>query len=356
MKKYCIVEKGLNEQHAGSKARNDVADTLIKEGWNPLRVSPPVVKENVSYAERIRMGLVLMKDWRKVTRTVKEEDQILIQYPLEMYPKVAMLALRYIKQLKRKKVKIIILIHDIESLRTQDKKQKEWYQHAEKSFLCLADDIIAHNKKMIGYLKKIGLYTRIHALEIFDYLVEAESIQKAETKENQNAVIIAGNLSEEKAGYVYQLDQVNAEFRLYGPNLNTEAIGTGNITYKGSFPPDDLPRVLHGKFGLVWDGKSIDECGGEFGQYMQYNNPHKTSLYLASKLPVIVWEKAAIAEFIRENHLGIQVGSLREIPEKLAALTGETYDEMIQNVSAMGEKLRKGEMLRKVLREIENLE
>ena len=50
MKKYCIVEKGLNEQHAGSKARNDVADTLIKEGWNPLRVSPPVVKENVSYA------------------------------------------------------------------------------------------------------------------------------------------------------------------------------------------------------------------------------------------------------------------------------------------------------------------
>lgn len=103
VKKYCIVEKGLNEQHAGSKARNDVADTLIKEGWNPLRVSPPVVKENVSYAERIRMGLVLMKDWRKVTKTVKEEDQILIQYPLEMYPKVAMLALRYIKQLKRKK-------------------------------------------------------------------------------------------------------------------------------------------------------------------------------------------------------------------------------------------------------------
>ena len=106
----------------------------------------------------------------------------------------------------------------------------------------------------------------------------------------------------------------------------------------------------------MWDGKSIDECGGEFGQYMQYNNPHKTSLYLASKIPVIVWEKAAIAEFIRENHLGIQVGSLREIPEKLAALTGETYDEMLQNVSAMGEKLRKGEMLRKVLREIENLE
>ena len=86
---------------------------------------------------------------------------------------------------------------------------------------------------------------------------------------------------------------------------------------------------------------------------MQYNNPHKTSLYLASKLPVIVWEKAAMVEFIRENHLGIQVGSLREIPEKLAALSEEAYDEMLRNVSVMGDKLRKGEMLRKVLREIE---
>ena len=183
--------------------------------------------------------------------------------------------------------------------------------------------------------------------------MEEESIQKAETKENQNAVIIAGNLSEEKAGYVYQLDQIEAEFSLYGPNLNAEAVETDNITYQGSFPPDDLPSVLNGKFGLVWDGKSIDECGGEFGQYMQYNNPHKTSLYLASKLPVIVWEKAAMVEFIRENHLGIQVGSLREIPEKLAALSEEAYDEMLRNVSVMGDKLRKGEMLRKVLREIE---
>ena len=76
----------------------------------------------------------------------------------------------------------------------------------------------------------------------------------------------------------------------------------------------------------------------------------KTSLYLASKLPVIVWEKAAIAEFIRENQLGNTGGGLlREIPEKLAALLGETYDEMLQNVSAMGRKnCEKGEMLRKV--------
>ena len=118
----------------------------------------------------------------------------------------------------------------------------------------------------------------------------SESIQKPKNKRESNAALIAGNLSEEK-GYVYQLDQIEAEFSLYGPNLNAEAVETDNITYQGSFPPDDLPSVLNGKFGPLWM-ESIDECGGESGQYMQYNNPHKTSLYLASKLPVIVWEKA----------------------------------------------------------------
>lgn len=90
------------------------------------------------------------------------------------------------------------MIHDIESLRTQDKKQKEWYQHAEKSFLCLADDVIAHNKKMIGYLKKIGLDTRIHALEIFDYLVEAESIQKPKQKRIKMQLLLQGTCRKKK--------------------------------------------------------------------------------------------------------------------------------------------------------------
>ena len=47
-------------------------------------------------------------------------------------------------------------------------------------------------KSMIGYLKKIGLDTRIHALEIFDYLVEAESIQKAETKRIKMQLLLQG--------------------------------------------------------------------------------------------------------------------------------------------------------------------
>ena len=82
MKKYCIVENGLLEQHAGSKARRDVADTLIRLGWEACPVHPIKVRVNVSYPERIRMALVFWKDWRRVEKTLQRGDELLIQYPL----------------------------------------------------------------------------------------------------------------------------------------------------------------------------------------------------------------------------------------------------------------------------------
>lgn len=45
MRKYCIVEKNFIENHAGSKARNDIADILVKDGWEPLVVHHSEEKE-----------------------------------------------------------------------------------------------------------------------------------------------------------------------------------------------------------------------------------------------------------------------------------------------------------------------
>ena len=62
---------------------------------------------------------------------------------------------------------------------------------------------------------------------------------------------------------------------------------------------------------------SSETCKGSFGEYLRINNPHKTSLYLASGIPVIIWSKAALAEFIEKNKCGITVDSLYEIADKL---------------------------------------
>ena len=350
MKKYCIVENGLLEQHAGSKARRDVADILIGLGWEACPVHPIKVRVNVSYLERIRMAFVFQKDWKRVEKTLQSGDELLIQYPLDMYPKVSMLALRQIQKLKQKNVRIGMLIHDLDSLRNQNPEERAWYQGAEEKFLSQADYIIAHNEKMTAYLKSCKMTQPIYSLGLFDYLVDSQ-MSAAEKKNSAEGIVIAGNLAPEKAGYVYQLGSVDARFQLYGPNVQEEKLGK-NMDYKGSFPPDKLPEILEGKFGLVWDGDSLNGCGGEFGEYVKYNNPHKASLYLACGLPVIVWKEAAVADFVEKYQVGITVNSLEEIPGEMANMTEEKYQVLKGNVSEIAEKLRTGEMLKETMEKV----
>lgn len=79
---------------------------------------------------------------------------------------------------------------------------------------------------------------------------------------------------------------------------------------------------------MVWDGTSVSTCTGDFGEYLQYNNPHKTSLYIRCQLPVIIWKQAALADFVRENGIGICVDSLEELEKILNTLSEEEYAEM----------------------------
>lgn len=354
MQKYCVVEKKLLEHHAGAKARSDVSDILMQENWKPVSVHQIQKRENVGYLERIKMCFYVEKDWRRISKRLESGSCLLIQYPLDMYPKVAMLALKYIQKMKNHGIKIGILIHDLESLRNDNPKEKEWYQHAEKSFLDNADFIIAHNQNMINYLESVNIKATKYSLELFDYLLEESIVQNRKEEIEIPTVAVAGNLAIQKAGYIYQSRELDFSFALYGPNIEKEMLGD-NMHYIGSFSPNELPEKLKGKFGLVWDGKSPDECEGGFGKYMKYNNPHKASLYLASNLPIIVWKEAAIANFVKNQKVGFSVQSLSEISDKIHNITEEEYSEMKANAEKIGQKLRCGEMLKTVLSRIKEI-
>lgn len=341
MAKYCIVERNFVENHAGSKARNDVADILTKNGWIPLSVHHSEEKGNW---DKIKMLYFTWNDWRKVTNQVPEGSELLIQYPLAMYPKVSTVAIPFLQKLKKRNVKLIFLIHDLDSLRGV-------YTNREQEFLETADVIIAHNPVMVEYLKKNGYEQKeIRSLDIFDYLIPDYTGMSIPGKKNQ--IVIAGNLKREKAGYAYQLENIpgEIEFCLYGPNYTGVANGK-NVTYCGQFSPDELPEKLKGGFGLVWDGIDTESCSGIFGEYLKYNNPHKASLYLASALPVIVWKQSAISRFVVQNNLGIAVESLSEISEELDKIREEDYENMRKNVIRFREELRCGKMMLKVLGE-----
>ena len=284
--------------------------------------------------------------WMKAITNLKKDDILLIQYPLIN----TMLGFeKVMEKLKEKGVITIILIHDLDSLRFigMPRVVKE-----DRNVINKATYIIAHNKKMKEKLIEMCKIDkdRIIELEIFDYILDNEIIPKERKKDKP--IVIAGNLSKEKAEYLKYLKNVNnVTFNLYGKGYQKDE-DEKNINYIGAFLPEELINNLDGSFGLVWDGNSIDTCSGPYGEYLKYNNPHKTSLYLTAMLPVIVWKNSAMAEFVENNKVGITIERLEDISFEIQKITDEEYSKMIENTKAISEKLKRGEYLRKSIYKI----
>lgn len=346
MKKYCIVEKDLHGNHAGTKARNDAAKIFQEEGWQPLCVRH---SEEKGIADKLYMVLRCIADWIRVCICVEAGSELCIQYPLAMYPKVSLTAIPFIRILKRKKVRIVYLIHDLDSLRGLSKK-------TERLFLKEGDIFIVHNEVMLKHLKERGYEDKIMLpLGLFDYLTDIERKRTWVKKDNYD-VVIAGNLKMEKAGFIYELDSISdtIQFHVYGPNAVLERL-TKNVVYEGQFSPEELPEKLMGHFGLVWDGASTESCSGIFGEYLKYNNPHKASLYIACGMPLIVWNESALAKLAERYQIGLAVSSLKEMENALKTLNDDTYQMMRRNTEKLAEKLKCGMMLKQIIRQIESL-
>ena len=162
-------------------------------------------------------------------------------------------------------------------------------------------------------------------------------------------------LTPEKSQYLEKLSSIpEINFNLYGPNLAKEVAEGENIHYFGSFPSDEVPNVIEGSYGLVWDSEKLEGGVGTYGNYQRYNNPHKTSLYIRCHLPIIIWSKAALAPFIKENKIGFCIDSLDQIDNLLLELRKEDYDEIRKNVIKISDKLSGGYYITTALNKILN--
>ena len=121
------------------------------------------------------------------------------------------------------------------------------------------------------------------------------------------------------------------------------------------FLPDELIKNLKGKYGLVWDGDSIETCSGGKGEYLRINNPHKLSLYLAVGLPVIIWDEAAEAEFVLRENVGFTIKSLYELSEKMALISDDDYEIMKKNAEVVGARLRNGKYMTNAIKKAEKI-
>ena len=336
---YYIEVKGNKKNTADVKAPADMCRILRQRGYRAIRFDP------ITGKPKLLFRLTQLANWTRVAFIVRREDLLLYQYPLDL-SKLSVLLLKAL--IKVKQMTLILLVHDIDSLRgyysAEENARKE-------SLLKLADYLICHNDRMKKWLVKNGIPAdRIASMGAFDYLLEGEMAER----EDWHSVVIAGNLGKRKSPYISKYLSLEKDYQvnLFGPNFEATK-DYQHYQYYGSFSPEDLPRYLKGGFGLVWDGDSTEECSGLTGQYLRFNNPHKAFSYIASGIPVIVWDQAAIAGYICENRLGFTVSSLQEISEKLREINRDDYLFLCRQTEEEGKKLRSGFYLNRALDEIE---
>ena len=311
---------------SNNKAKDDINIIMQKEGF--VNVACSFSSHNAVarfFSKLISVLLLIVR--------VKRGDVVLVQYPFKKYYELVC------NLTHMKGGKVVTLIHDLGSFR-----RKKLTVSQENIRLSHTDVLIAHNEAMREFLLKNGFVKPIVTLGIFDYL--APTFGRTPSKGDEEwQVVYAGGLAKRKNTFLYLLDE-----HIHGWHLNIHGKGLDeeythdwkNITPCGFIASDDFIKESIGHFGLVWDGSSIDECAGDWGVYLKVNNPHKTSFYLRSCKPVIMWKQAALTPFVIREGVGFAVESLKEIEACLKSITPQQYSEMCDKAKEISKRLAEG--------------
>ena len=343
MNRVTINEKIGLTYNASSKARDDVAyflGTYESKDKNKYRV---LGKNDKSLTQsKLGKAWVGINVLVKIFFSLKAGDIIFVQSSFKIVKKLDIIR-------KLRKSKSILLIHDLDALR--DSYEDTEKNNKEIQILNKQDVVIVHNDAMIQELKRRNCQAKMVSLKMFDYYTEISEIKRKYQQHNKE-ICFAGNLDPLKTGFLYKLDADDTKITInvYGKKEKEFS----KLCYCGCYKPEELPSVLQGQFGLIWEGNDYQYCEDEH-PYIMFNNPHKASLYIVSCLPIIVWEKAAIAEFIKEKKIGITINNLKEIEAKINSITEEEYGVMMENIKIVRKELIDGKYLHQAIEQAEKL-
>lgn len=327
--------KGLNS--AGNKAKSDI-EGIAKRKCGFRNAGLPLS----THTNTIAHFLLNLIGVLKAPFIIGKGDILLLQYPLKKYYAFAC------NMAHLRGAKVMTVIHDLGSFR-----RKALTTEQEIARLNHSDWVIAHNDKMKKWLSDNGCKARLSTLGIFDFVSDApqpaSGIEQSESEQNKGTrkftVVYAGALAQRKNAFLYEWGEHISTYgvALYGSNFDiTQVKGKEHFTYYGFVKSDTFISEVKGDFGLVWDGASTESCTGNFGEYLKLNNPHKTSFYLRSGLPVIIWRQAALADFVSSHGVGICIDSLNELNDILSNITPDEYRKMKENAVCESRKLQDG--------------
>lgn len=341
-KRLCYISRNYyNLTGAGNKAKADNEDTLAGMGAINLGLHRSVHNSKILAFFLDLVGII------RACILLQKGDILFLQYPVKKY-------FSFLCNVARMKgAKTVSLIHDLGSFR-----RKKLTIQQEISRLSHSDYIIASNKNMKSWLKEHKLQKPIGTLGLFDYRSSSfnETQGPSSSTTGSQTIVYAGALSMHKNSFLVELTKSLSTWNLMivGNKDGLQGLKDNpHVTYRGFLPSEEFIAHINANFGLVWDGDSIDTCSGDYGTYLRWNSPHKVSFNLRAGLPVIIWKEAAIAPIIEQEGVGITICSLKELENKLAALTPETYRMMKMRTTAIAQKLNEGYFLKKALAEFQ---
>lgn len=330
----CYISKNYrNLGSAGDKAKTDIE--AIMDGMGFTNVGLPQGRSKSA----VKAYFITLFSVLKGVMALKPGDTLVLQYPLKKYYDFV------VRQARKRGVKVITVIHDLGSFR-----RKKLTVEEEVKRLNLSYAVVVHSPDMLQWLRNHGVTTKMVVLGLFDYLSDSEPTASRALSGKRPGLMFAGNVGPVANGWIYELAEAepDVDLVLYGGGMD-HTRKRSNMIEKGFVDSNTLIATAEGDYGVVWYGSSLDEGAGPLGDYLQYNAPHKTSLYLRAGIPVIIWDKAALAQIVRELGVGIAVPSLRGIGKVLAAVTPEQYETMRKNAAEVAQKLASGQFIKEAL-------
>ncbi|GKQ42749.1 hypothetical protein RD055328_06720 [Companilactobacillus sp. RD055328] len=263
--------------------------------------------------------------------------------------------------------KVVGYIHDINLYRGDynDWKNKEvnpafsyylaYIQLREfDALICPTENMAVQLRHDIGYEGPIS----ISGPHGFDTLMVTDRTEKSDT------VIFAGSFEKNRSLNELMDNSPRINFNIYGGSSGENSGENGvkfylkehpNANIMGKFDPDALIMSLEGAYGLVWDSLDYPEVIGGKGLYEILNTPHKFSMYIAAEIPLIVWSKIALADYVLENNIGWVIDDLTQLEDLVLNITEEDYQQKLDNLEVIGGMIRSGIQLKKSVFEIVSL-
>lgn len=320
MGKYVLEVHGWSKNDGGSKAIDDVNYFLKKSGFTNIQ----------SPNSKVKKAIYILTKFPRIIK--KLSGIIVVQFAGGKLQKRITDVIK-----KNKNLKLIYIIHDLEALRYNSDNHNPDLNQEEIDLMRKADGIISLSEPMTRWLRKQGVKCAIENLGMWDYVNDKPYINE---DNYDGSVCFAGNLNKSNFLRTYTGSKIISCYGTLDDNKLSK-----NTCYKGVFSPEDVSQKISENFGLVWDGDSSTTCSGKEGSYLQFNAPHKTSLYLSSGIPVVVWEKAAIAKYIEKYQCGVSIKSLNELGRKIENIDAVEYKCLVTHAREMGDKMRNGYFL-----------